>query len=210
MKQSTGRNIITGIIVTVVGGIILAIIVGEGRFAPTSSIPEETFENSNIIPDQPTGSQPVNSVTTAPPQGVRNPTYPVEMGTPILVGDYSLIVTNIEPNSSFPDFMQVEVVITYYGTGSSLFRYQRSSISLSDDQGTTYPYGNTAEKVYENLQVSLESGQPTVFESTRGFNWSNTTLASFEGPIPASVQTLFVNIDGFGPFSGIVVQANLN
>ncbi|MCB0256688.1 MAG: hypothetical protein KDI55_23455 [Anaerolineae bacterium] len=172
-----------------------------------AATPVAQAEAEEVVQVTPTQSPMVEPAST--PRGVRNPTGPVPAGTTILADDYALVVHDVQVNSAFPDYLQLELVVTNLDSQAHLLRFQRSAITLRDDLGNVYPFGNPTEQIYENLQREIAAGQTVVFKSTRGFDWGSHVLGSYRGPVPPSASTLYIDFNGFGPFDGITVAYDL-
>ena len=212
MKKSYAGEIIVGIIVTVVGGLILAWL--DGRFADSPTQNEVTLpiptQSNNIESTSPGTNVSAEVIDESPPtpQGIRNPTSPVEMGEFILVDDYSLMVEDYYVRH---DALHFTIMVKNLDAADHLFRYQRTSISVEDDLGNVYEpnYSFLATELYEDVQVEIEAGKVVSFNSTISGSAGSSVIARYLGVVPAQASTLFVKFNGFGPYNGIIVEIEL-
>lgn len=80
---------------------------------------------------------------------------------------------------------------------------------MRDDTGYIYPNDNPSNEIFRSVQVEMPVQEPVQFTSTLGFDWIETTLLSFQGPIPPAATKLYIDFNGFGPFSGFSIEVDL-
>jgi|GEM_PF-2967324 len=168
-----------------------------------SSVPEI---NQPTVQNQPQQAAPVEP---AIPSGIENPSGLVSSSETIIADGYTLNFVSVTPNPNLSDFLRVKLVVTNYSSDTRLFRYVRNSVQMRDDTGKTYANDNPSEEIFRSVQVEMPNGEPVQFISTLGFDWDNRTLLSFWGPIPSSATKLYIDFNGFGPFSGFTLEVDL-
>ena len=213
MKKDYTGQIIVGIIITVVGGVILAWIVGDGRFSETTpntsavnnviSTPNDSQASTNIQ----ISSVENSPVATSTPWGIKNPTSPVLQGERALVGDYAIWVSGLTLQR---DTMWFDVYIENIDTQSHVVRFTKISFTLEDDAGNKYlSYFEDDSRMYEISQLSIDSGEVAHIKGTNLFWSSPTSLPHFLGPISSQASKLIVVIKGDSPFNGLEFELDL-
>jgi hypothetical protein len=218
MERNYLKEITIGIIVTVVGGLILAGILGNEKPAQ-DSIPSS---NQNPI-SQPVSSQEdsptIESIpTTRPtPRGITNPTNPVPAGTTILADDYALTATGqvrIYDYATVDRYIDVgDIVLQNFSDKDKVFSFQRSSFTLKDDLGNTYTPSDLGRHsdtsyYYDVVSINIRAQKSVTLESHDG-KWIEERFPSFYGPIAVNAQKLYLIIDGFGPFPYLEIEIDL-
>lgn len=176
------------------------------RPTPTNISPIEPTQVVNVPNPQPTTEPQPNSYI---PNGIENPSGIVPSSATIISDDYVLNFVSVTPNPTFSDFLRVKLVVTNYSSSPRIFRFIRNSVLMRDDTGRTYPNDNPSDEIFRSVQVEMPIQEPVEFLSTLGHDWDNTTLLSFWGPIPASATKLYIDFNGFGPFSGFTMEIDL-
>lgn len=178
---------------------------------------ESPSQNQNQQPSAPEEQQPaeqsqpqqVEPVAPALPNGIENPSGIISSSETVIADGYTLNFVSVTPNPNLSDFLRVTLVVTNYSSDTRLFRYVRNSVQMRDDTGKAYANDNPTEEIFRSVQVEMQNGEPVKFISTLGFDWDNQTLLSFWGPIPPSATKLYIDFDGFGPFSGFTMEVDL-
>jgi hypothetical protein len=155
--------------------------------------------------------------------GVRNPSGIILAGTPVISGDYWMVVdkSGMEVDSGFIGFsIQLKVL----GEDSHLFRYNASSIHLSDDLGNIYDYEYggyrcTESDIFTAKQIQVNPGDKVVIEPqtsmefTSYFWWCtegyDNIIPGFNATVPADAKSLFLEFSDFGPFTGFSYEFDL-
>jgi hypothetical protein len=223
-KEETGplapATIISGVIIGVLATVIAAIVIGEGRFAPTPLPPNEP--TLTYRPRPASTPQPLPPIEESIPTavGIRNPSGNIPCtGEPIIVDDYSLSVDECTVHTNSYSQQEVKLTVRNIGNRPRTFRFLRSSVLLKDDVKTTYKpvvskfkMANTAGTCVEadlNTigQVEIEPGGEANIESNIGYwcNWPNT-LPAFLGPMPPNAKKVFIEFNDFGPFTGFAIE----
>jgi len=217
MKKHHAVEILVGIIITVVGGLILAWLLGEGRFAKPSHIPQTitTFPTASTTPTSVISDIPATVIIepTPTPRGIRNPTSPVAAGTPILVDDFSLTLED-SITVGYADSIGIRMILQNVGGKERLFRYQRIGISVEDNLGNSYLsgydtlVGNFEDELYDTQQLNVIPGDTVLFESDSIWQQPND-LQFFIGPVALQASQLIIKLQSFGPYDGIEIVIDL-
>jgi hypothetical protein len=215
------REIIVGLIVAVVGGLILAWLLGDGRFARdgTSAQSEDRPAVSPTATARGASQTAASTPTTRPtPRGITNPTNPVAAGTTVLAGDYALTATGqvkVYDYALAKKYISVgDLVLQNSSDTDRVFRFQRSSFTLRDDLGNTYTPADLARNdgdssyYYDVVQINVPAQKSVVLQSHDGA-WIEKRYPSFIGPIPLQAKKLYLMIDGFGPFPYLEIEIDL-
>ncbi len=229
-SKSIGQQIIVGIIVTVVGGVVLAWIIGDGRFASTNqaeeplqviatsvpaiksngvndseSIASDIFEAAQSASEEPVNLEPI---------GIKNPSGTIETGTSILTGDYSLVVVGdfeVQNSTAYPESNRISIgriLIENVASEKRSFRYRRTGLRLIDDLGNEYqPYAHGEEELLYSVQsLDLDAAE----FGTIGYACTSCRGGiMFSGTIPPEASKLFIVFDDFGVFSGFQIEIRI-
>ena len=223
MGKSYAKEIIVGIVVTVIGGLVLAWLMGDGPLGGGNDLPlqsNQTSGNTNyVLETEDDVSQPIESSPAIPPtpRGVTNPSNPVPAGTTVLSGDYALTATGkirtYDMNTATIYIDVGNIILQNISANTHIFRFQRSSFTLRDDVGNIYTpsdldYSDWNEYYYQTVQLDIPSQKIITLESTQGV-WVEKRIPAFIGPISIQAQRLFLIIDGFGPFPYLEIEITL-
>lgn len=199
-------------VLVIVGYRIVAVSVGPVKVEFNASQPDweqQSFEQEEQQPATQSPTQRVEPVAPAIPSGIESPNGIVSSSETIIADGYTLNFVSVTPNPTFPDFLRVTLVVTNYSSDTRLFRFVRNSVQMRDDTGKAYANDNPSEEIFRSVQVEMPSGEPIKFISTLGHDWESRTLLSFWGPIPPSATKLYIDFNGFGPFSGFTIEVDL-
>lgn len=169
----------------------------------------QSQQQSSSGNQEPTPQNPSPVDPPYQPRGIENPSGVVSSSETILSDNYALNFVSVTPNPNLSDYLRVKLVVTNYSSNPRIFRFVRNSVQMQDDTGYIYPNDNPADEIFRSVQVQMPVQEPVQFISTLGFDWIETTLLSFQGPIPPAATKLYINFNGFGPFSGFSIEVDL-
>ena len=223
-SNSFWATVLGGILVTVIGGVILANLVGGDASSPVQNVPSAS--SNNITQQLPT--QVTTSFTPAPsftptPSGIYNPSGRIDAGQPIIVDGYQLYVdsNSYQLVQSGGTFLTIKLAVKNLGDNQKVFRYAPNSITIKDDTGKIYEHivqrGCEGTSGYvDTKSLSIQAGssvtiQPASLSSS--FWWClegmNEYIPYYDGNISAGAKYLIYEFNGFGPFSGFEIWIEL-
>lgn len=211
MGKPNFSGILSGIIVTVIGGFILALLVGEGRFAPR--LADERGNGSNNADVVPTTSgniqqgsgnglpvsidDPTREPESTPTiQGIRNPSGVVPLGEPIIVDGFQLYVDAnsfeiVNDSLVGGPYLRVSFAVKNVDEIKRVFRFAPSSVTIRDDAGKVYQFIQTsrncdsATPYMETKAVELQPGESVVIGSHRsGTSAQNWCFSNYPQLMP--------------------------
>ena len=157
---------------------------------------QNTFAESNYNPD-----------FTPTPYGIRDPKGVIDECTPAISGDYEVIACQDKMEIG-NDYVAFDIRIHNLNSEKSrLFRYNVASIKMYDDRGKYYDfdvssYLCTEANIHDPRQIQLKPNQKYMLEYDYYYWCSHVNnIPGFIAKIPPEVKSIFLEFDGFGPFS---------
>ncbi|HOG22229.1 MAG TPA: hypothetical protein PK721_06750 [Flexilinea sp.] len=158
---------------------------------------QNTFAESNYNPD-----------FTPTPYGIRDPKGVIDECTPAISGDYEVIACQDKMEIG-NDYVAFDIQIHNLNSEKSrLFRYNVASIKMYDDRGKyydTWATNNldcTEANLHDPRQIQLQPNEKYMLKYEYNY-WCNyiNHIPGFIAKIPPEVKSIFLEFDGFGPFS---------
>lgn len=182
------------------------------------------LENQNTNLQNPQNA-PVTEATSPTLQptptvhGMNNPSGILPAGMPAIVDNYVMVVDRSGMQIE-GEYIGFEIQLRVIGEESNLFRYNVASIKLRDNLDNQYDYvlnfhGErcTESDFFKPKQIMVEPEGKYILEPPSGssyFWWCldnmDEYIPLFTGLIPKNVKSLFLEFDGFGPFSNFAYE----
>lgn len=171
------------------------------------------------------GQSDYNPDLTPTPYGIQNPSGTIPAGTPIIVGDYEMVID--DKNVTYEDgIMGFDIFITNTSPSKNkLFRFNAAAMKLTDDMGNVYEPLIGRNKcieadLYKPKQIMLKPNEKKQIYLAGGIQWTSYSWWCLEGhpdyipgysagQIPLNVNSMYLEFDGFGPFSGFRYEFEL-
>jgi hypothetical protein len=189
--------------------------------APPTSIPTNTATPTETA--TPTSTKPLPTPTE---HGVVDPKGIIPAGMPVIQDGYVMVV---DPSGLLidGDFIGFRIQVRVLGDSSRLFRYNASTLRLKDNLGNQYDYYYTIgysrkcteSDLYLAKQIMIEPKTEIIIKPESGmmytsyFWWcldgQDKAIPGFIGNIPPEADSMILEFEGFGPFSGFVYKFDL-
>lgn len=216
MLEKYAKEIIVGIIVTVVGGLILANLTGEKSTTPVVEAPVSSA--AEVVAESPVEAEAPAVAEAAPTMtGVRNPSGVIPAGTKIIVDDLMLVVEDkykLDTATISKGNIIFYLAVQNISDRQKLFSYTNDSIRIKDNLGNTYQpdlgWDDEAKIMYTVKQDSIEPGEAfSIFSFDVTSALAVERIPWYKGPIASGASQLIIEFDGFGPFSGFSCAIDL-
>jgi len=169
----------------------------------------------------PTPTDEPTLIPTPTIHGVVNPTGVIPAGMPAIVDGYVLIAEKSGMQVD-GDSVSFELKIRIIGNEAKLFRYNVFSIRLKDDLGNYYDYDYDKcpeSSIYDPKQYLINPDEEIVISKFLNYglyaygNWCNkdkdTFIPGFTAIVPSGANSLILEFEAFGPFSGFGFEFDL-
>lgn len=118
-------------------------------------------------------------------------------------------------NSSFSTYrnkLHFEMELNNWAETDKVFRFQAQDIVVYDDLGNVYPMEDgscSPAALYPNLQITVSPRRTVNLKSSGSWCGNSPTIPTFSGVIPVTAKKLYIKLDGFDVFDGLIIVFDL-
>lgn len=147
------------------------------------------------------------------------PSEPVAAGKPVIFDGWALTLSPEVTTGTFNDekHFRLSLTVRNLGEASRVFRYVKSGISVRDDLNNVYLFSlvnsqckDEPDNIHLPQQITIDGTESIVIRSDP---WSGCGgekyFPPFAGVIPRQAKQLWVTIEKWGPFEGVVFYLDL-
>lgn len=185
-----------------------------------------TIQSSTSMPTELLPSATFTIVPTPTVHGVQNPSGIIPAGMPVIIDDFVLVVDKSGMTID-GEFVGFEIQLKVIGEESRLFRYNAAALQLRDDLGNYYDFyynisfSNKCKEsdIYNPKQIQLEPNSEIVIEPHSSMMYASyfwwclenhhTDIPGYKAIIPQNAKSLFLEFEGFGPFTDFSYEFKL-
>jgi len=171
--------------------------------------------------DDGTVPQPAESsglqIEQSPKEPEQLPTEPVSSGTPIVYDGWQITVSSEIKVDNYNNW-GIKIFVKNITENDRIFRFTNSSVTVTDDIGTIYNYVPKYRRVFETdceahlytvKNLEIRSGKTAEISGHDVSCPENDGLLQYKDPIPLGAKQLIIELNEFGPFTGITVVIDL-
>lgn len=114
--------------------------------------------------------------------------------------------------STYRNDLHFEMEIENWAETDKIFRFQAQDIVVYDDLGNVYPMEDgscSPAALYPNLQITVSPRRTVNLKSSGSWCGNSPTIPTFSGVIPVTAKKLYIKLDGFDVFDGLIIVFDL-
>ncbi len=187
----------------------------------SSTIQSSTSTPTKLLPTATFTIEPSPTV-----HGVQNPSGIIPAGMPVIIDDFVLVVDKSGMTID-GEFVGFEIQLKVIGEESRLFRYNAAALQLKDDLDNYYDFyynisfSNKCKEsdIYNPKQIQMEPNSEIIIEPHSSMMYASyfwwclenhhTDIPGYKAIIPPNAKSLFLEFNGFGPFTDFSYEFKL-